>query len=577
MNDRKRTDTRAEAKGSQRETWNPSTKSPIDERAPCNSYENRREGADFGRRITDGYKFKVGDKREVEANVRDCETSTDFSKFPANRKRRRQNPDNQEEDGKNRSAGYNHALKPNDDSNAKMKSEDILSYVRNDGNEKNSHKKRLSRRRRRRHQRNNVSRKESSSSSSLSRTNSVVSEDEEPDFRKVVSEDEETDFRKVKCRQEYSEYHIRSKTKRKASGSASSWDDTVGHFRGTCGSTIADRYRIIEEVGIGTFGRVLECADLNRRASDKNRYGAAQYVAIKVVRSVKRYCDSAIIEAKIVADLNRCGGRGLSHCVVLRDSFSLDGHYCLVFERLGPSLYDFLKRHNYQPFPMVCVQDFTVQLLEALEFMHSLRLIHTDLKIENILLMDHREVNYGTYRVPASTKIKVIDFGGACYDSDKKSTIITTRQYRAPEVILGTGWSMPSDMWSTGCILAELYQGELLFATKDNVEHLALMEQALGYFPRHMIKEARNNPQNEVTRQAFNSSGLHRMERALDPDKFSFVRRMPRLEQIVRNSRDEWFLGLLKKTLDLDPKQRATAHECLRYLTRQRKNVVLYN
>jgi len=59
----------------------------------------------------------------------------------------------------------------------------------------------------------------------------------------------------------------------------------------------------------------------------------------------------------------------------------------------------------------------------------------------------------------------VIDFGGATYDTDHKSSIVNTRQYRAPEVILGLGWSMPSDCWSIGCIAAELYHGELLFAT----------------------------------------------------------------------------------------------------------------
>lgn len=84
------------------------------------------------------------------------------------------------------------------------------------------------------------------------------------------------------------------------------------------------------------------------------------------------------------------------------------------------------------------------------------------------------------FRVPESTRIKLIDFGGAHYNSDrKKSSVINTRQYRAPEVILGLEWSMPSDVWSLGCILAELYLGGLLFATHDNVEHLALIEKCM--------------------------------------------------------------------------------------------------
>lgn len=60
----------------------------------------------------------------------------------------------------------------------------------------------------------------------------------------------------------------------------------------------------------------------------------------------------------------------------------------------------------------------------------------------------------------------VIDFGGATYDDDRdKATIINTRQYRGPEVSLELGWSFPSDLWSVGCIIAEIYNGDLLFQT----------------------------------------------------------------------------------------------------------------
>lgn len=206
--------------------------------------------------------------------------------------------------------------------------------------------------------------------------------------------------------------------------SPSKHDDTIGHFQGRPGEWIQDRYRIIRQVGLGTFGRVLECRD--RRFRD-------ELVAIKVVRDIQRYKDSARIEADIVGEVNRRGGRGVSHIVRLFGSFTFGNHFCLAFESLGPSLYDFMKEHNYQPFPMPCVQDFCIQLLEALEFLHRLRLIHTDLKIENILLADGRSVPFGKSgraRAPRSTRIKLIDFGGSCYDDEHKSRIINTRQYR---------------------------------------------------------------------------------------------------------------------------------------------------
>lgn len=351
-------------------------------------------------------------------------------------------------------------------------------------------------------------------------------------------------------------------------------DDTLGHFEGGRGTVIANRYRLLDEVGLGTFGRVLECLDLERSRWNRNheRREKDEYCAMKIVRKVKRYYDSALIEAKIIRDVNRREGRGLSHCVVLHDSFTFLGHYCMVFERLGPSLYDFLKRHNFQPFPMACIQDFTVQLLETMEFLHSFRLIHTDLKIENILLMNDREINFDRRtKVPERTKIKLIDFGGACYDDSKKSTVINTRQYRSPEVILELGWSMPSDMWSLGAILAELYQGELLFPTHSNVEHLALMEKSIGTFPRRILKKA-----NQIADEAFDASGRHRMGRVLSSESEAFVRKSLPLEEVVRHPEDRWFLRLLRKILVLDPMERATAHECLKYLNSIRRCYVRY-
>ena len=72
-------------------------------------------------------------------------------------------------------------------------------------------------------------------------------------------------------------------------------------------------------------------------------------------------------------------------------------------------------------------------------------------------------------------RFAVIDFGGATYDWEGKSSVINTRQYRAPEVVLGLSWSLESDVWSLGCILMELYTGELLFQTVSSLENQALV------------------------------------------------------------------------------------------------------
>jgi len=361
---------------------------------------------------------------------------------------------------------------------------------------------------------------------------------------------------------------LNEKPQQNRARSSSPQDDSKGHFKGGEGTIIANRYRVLRDVGLGTFGRVVEAVDLKRSrrsSSRRDRDSDGPRVAIKIVRDVKRYCDSALIEADIVEAVNRRGGRGTALCAMMFDSFTWKSHYCLVFECLGPSLYDFMKKHDYQPFPMVCVRDFAMQLLEALEFLHSFGLIHTDLKPENILLVSSNSVNYNyrgrTYRVPESTRIKLVDFGGATYDNDtKKSSIVNTRQYRSPEVILSLGWSMPSDLWSCGCILAELYMGELLFATHDNVEHLALIEKCIGPFPRRMLSLSSS----KLVSEAFDSSGRHRLDRVLPSDSASYVRKAVPIEVRIRPE-DDRFLQMLRRILVIDPDARMPAHECLRY------------
>ena len=98
------------------------------------------------------------------------------------------------------------------------------------------------------------------------------------------------------------------------------------------------------------------------------------------------------------------------------------------------------------------IRHFAVQILVSLQFLHSLNIIHCDLKPENILL-----------KQPNRSAVKVIDFGSSCLEDERLYTYIQSRFYRAPEVILGLPYSTAIDMWSLGCILAELYTGYPIF------------------------------------------------------------------------------------------------------------------
>eukprot|EP01129_Flabellula_baltica_P014459 TRINITY_DN691_c0_g1_i1.p1 TRINITY_DN691_c0_g1~~TRINITY_DN691_c0_g1_i1.p1 ORF type:complete len:295 (+),score=59.80 TRINITY_DN691_c0_g1_i1:808-1692(+) len=212
----------------------------------------------------------------------------------------------------------------------------------------------------------------------------------------------------------------------------------------------------------------------------------------------------------------------------------------MVFEKLGCNLLTIIKMYRYKGIPIPLVRILAKQILIGLEFLHSkCSLIHTDLKPENILLMappfvqleeladrsdnanDSEDDNNNSEdedvvserpRLPTdregllrafgdneSYRCKIVDLGNACWTYKHFTSDVQTRQYRAPEVILGSKYDTPIDMWSVGCMVFELITGDLLFepkAGKDfgkSDDHLAQMIELLGHIPKHISSGGKNS------------------------------------------------------------------------------------
>jgi len=337
------------------------------------------------------------------------------------------------------------------------------------------------------------------------------------------------------------------------------------------------RYHVDRLLGDGTFGRVLGARDKKGERGDPN-------VAIKVIRDVKRYIENAKIEADILKDIRRVDPQGTSsRSAIMLDSFMYQQHFCLVMEACGVSLYDFLKTNDFRGFWMQDIQSFAQQSLEALAFLHSeLQMTHTDLKPENILLesIEPAQLSHfprdessrakksasksrcnAEYMRPASARLKLIDFGNATYASEHHSSIINTRQYRGPEVILSLGWHERSDIWSMGCIFMELYTGELLFGTHENLEHLYLMERILEPLPSALLSSATEDVKEKYLKK--HSSRTNRLELGtLSAKSSSYVRTQSSLKDIVE-PHHIGFASFVSKVLTLDPMSRPSAREAL--------------
>ncbi|XP_077517251.1 CDC like kinase darkener of apricot isoform X2 [Amblyomma americanum] len=289
-------------------------------------------------------------------------------------------------------------------------------------------------------------------------------------------------------RRDHRGHHSRSPVRRPPSVE----DDEEGHLVYRPGDVLQDRYKIVTTLGEGTFGKVVKVIDMH----------TDQTMALKIIKNVEKYREAARLEINVLEKLAKWDPSGkqstpCSLCVRMLDWFDYHGHMCLAFEMLGLSVFDFLKDNHYQPYPIDQVRHIGYQLCYSVMFLHEKQLTHTDLKPENILFVNSDyDISYNAkkkrdVRRVKDTTIRLIDFGSATFDEEHHSTIVSTRHYRAPEVILEMGWSQSCDVWSVGCILFELYLGVTLFQTHDNREHLAMMERILGPLPYRMCRKTK--------------------------------------------------------------------------------------
>ncbi|KAM5547005.1 hypothetical protein ABKV19_001495 [Rosa sericea] len=302
------------------------------------------------------------------------------------------------------------------------------------------------------------------------------------------------------------------------------------------------RYVAQRKLGWGQFSTVWLAYDTTN----------STYVALKIQKSAAQFAQAALHEIQILTAIAE-GDSSNSKCVVrLIDHFKHAGpngqHLCMVLEFLGDSLLRLIKYNRYKGLKLNNVREICKCILMGLDYLHrELGIIHTDLKPENILLFNTidptkdpvrskftpilerpegnlnggvtmsliekklkrrarravakislRRESMGGGEAPKSernmdgvdVRCKVVDFGNACWADKQLAEEIQTRQYRAPEVILRSGYTYSVDMWSFACTAFELATGDMLFAPKmgqgfsEDEDHLALMMEVLGKMPR---------------------------------------------------------------------------------------------
>jgi serine/threonine protein kinase len=257
---------------------------------------------------------------------------------------------------------------------------------------------------------------------------------------------------------------------------------------------------------------------------------------------------------------------------------------CIIFELLNENLYELLKQNYFQGISLNSIRYIIKQILEAVYQLQRANLIHCDLKPENILLKIDKVNNKN------DIIIKITDFGSACFQNNTMFEYIQSRYYRAPEVLVGSRYGPEIDMWSIGCIAAELYIGQPILPGSSEFDQLGKIVKLIGDVPEYIRKDSKNSRKYYIFDQhskkhRIKTIGEYLKEFPNEPEpKYEIPLELSNLEELlIKNNKTnlnlssnslsssyndynmESFINFLKGLLNPDPRQRWNAKQALRH------------
>ncbi|GAA6089373.1 SRSF protein kinase 3 [Tachysurus ichikawai] len=218
------------------------------------------------------------------------------------------------------------------------------------------------------------------------------------------------------------------------------------------GDVFNKRYKVLSKLGWGYFATVWLCVDLR----------SGRYVAVKILKSGSGFSQAGQDELSLL----RCASsptvchplRG--RIVQLLDEFKIAGvngiHVCLVLELLGPDLRCWQVCFGKPGLSLACVKRIITQVLEGLDYLHThCKIIHADIKPENVLLcLGQQPLAHETHINPENISVKITDLSSSCWVYKHFCEEIQTQQYRSLEVLLGSEYGPPADIWSVACMVS---------------------------------------------------------------------------------------------------------------------------
>jgi cyclin-dependent kinase len=291
--------------------------------------------------------------------------------------------------------------------------------------------------------------------------------------------------------------------------------------------TKVNKYKKLSKIGEGTYGIVYKAEDIQKK----------RIVALKKIRLKPEEEGIPSTAIREISLLKECKNKNIIHLI---DVIHTKSKLTLIFEYCETDLKRIMDEKREEKLPLKTIKEYFYQIIKGLNYLHKKKIIHRDLKPQNLL-------------INSENKIKICDFGlarGYGVPVKTYTNEVVTLWYRPPDILLGNKiYDISCDIWSAGCIFAEMLLGHPLFSGKNESEQCEQIFHLIGTPDEDTFNWLKESPEWNT---GINGDGFTKVTRK------NFLTTFNQVD-------DQLAIDILDKILVFDPEQRICTDDLLKH------------
>ena len=291
--------------------------------------------------------------------------------------------------------------------------------------------------------------------------------------------------------------------------------------------TKVNKYKKLSKIGEGTYGIVYKAEDIQKK----------RIVALKKIRLKPEEEGIPSTAIREISLLKECKNKNIINLI---DVIHTKSKLTLIFEYCETDLKRIMDEKREEKLPLKTIKEYFYQIIKGLNYLHKEKIIHRDLKPQNLL-------------INSENKIKICDFGlarGYGVPVKTYTNEVVTLWYRPPDILLGNKiYDISCDIWSAGCIFAEMLLGHPLFSGKNESEQCEQIFHLIGTPDEDTFNWLKESPEWNT---GINGDGFTKVTRK------NFLTTFNQVD-------DQLAIDILDKILVFDPEQRICTDDLLKH------------